>query len=108
MSNIQTLYVGNDTILELAALRNELTGEYLNDATVLVTLKTAAGSDVVGEAWPKAVSYVEGSNGLYRVAMGAALELVHGDRYSAEITATSGAGLSAAWSVECVAKRRQA
>lgn len=106
MSNINILYVGNDNILELDSLKNDLTGADLNAATVSVTLKDSAGANVAGSSWPLAMTYVAASNGTYRATLGYAIALVAGGRYTATITADAGAGLHASWAVECVARTR--
>ena len=64
--------------------------EYLNAATVAVTLKDSAGVDVVGETWPLAMTYVSGSKGRYRAILTDALTLDPGAKYTAIITAVSG------------------
>ena len=106
MSNINVLLVGNDNILEVASLKNELTGAFLNAATVTVTLKDAANVNVAGDTWPKTMAYVTGSAGIYRATMLYTLALVADARYSAVISVNGGAGLQAAWTMECVARAR--
>jgi hypothetical protein len=106
MSNVQILYIGNDTVLELESLRNELTGAYLNDATVTVTLEDTDGVDVAGDTWPVTMAHVASSDGLYRATLKYTLSLVEGRKYRAQITADAGAGLRAAWQVDCVARKR--
>lgn len=106
MSNIAILYVGNDNVLEVAALNNEMTGEDLNAAIVTVQLTTQGGVDVDGDTWPKTMAYVEGSRGLYRTTLPFTLELVAGGRYNAQVVADAGTGLRAAWTVDCVARER--
>lgn len=106
MSNIHVLYVGNDHILEVHHLKNELTGEYLDSATVSVTLVDSEGDEVAGDTWPKAMSYVTDSNGIYRATMVNELVLTAGARYTAQLTADAGAGLRAYWELECVARDR--
>jgi len=106
MSNVQVIYVGNDTILEVESLKNELTGLYVNDATVTVTLEETDGVDVAGDSWPKTLTYVGGSNGAYRATLVFGLALVAGRKYNAKITADAGAGLRAAWTVPCLARER--
>jgi hypothetical protein len=106
MSNIAVIYVGNDNLVEVPALKNELTGADINDATVTVSLADAAGNAVSGETWPKALTYVEGSHGIYRATLPYTLDLVPGGRYFATIVADAGAGLRAEWDIECVARNR--
>lgn len=106
MSNINVLLVNNDNILEVDGLKNELTGADLNAATVTVTLKDAAGVNVAGDTWPKTMAYVTGSHGTYRATLLYSMPLTDGARYNAVISANGGAGLQAAWTVECVARAR--
>ncbi len=106
MSNIQTLYVGNDTILEIENLRDEVAGVFIPDAEVTVTLKDSAGANVVGDTWPKTLTYLASSNGVYRCTMVHGLALVAGQRYSAAIVADGGNGLYASFTVDCVARAR--
>lgn len=106
MSTIQTLYIDNDTILDLDGLKNELTGAFVNDATVTVTLTNSAGVAVGGEVWPKTLAYVAGSEGSYRATLPDTLSLTNGGRYEAAITADAGAGLRASWVIACVARTR--
>lgn len=106
MSNITTIYVDNDSVLEVIGLRNEQTGADINSATVTAHLRTTNGADVDGETWPKAMEYIDGSDGIYRVTLPYTLELAAGGRYVATIVADAGAGLRAEWLVECVARNR--
>lgn len=106
MSNPYTLYMGSDTILELAGLKNELNGADLNAATVTVTLRDADGQEVGGETWPKALTYVAGSKGVYRATLPHTLALVANARYTGVVTADGGAGLRARWDIECIARLR--
>lgn len=106
MSNIQTLYVGNDTILEVGSLKNELTGAFLNSAAVTVTVTDMSGVEVSGDTWPKTMAYLTGSDGVYRATLLHGLALVAGTRYQAEVAADAGTGLYASWTIDCVARDR--
>lgn len=106
MSNITILYVGNDNVLEVAGMRNELTGADMNTAIVTAQLKDSAGTDVAGETWPKTMVYVAGSKGTYRVTLPYTLAVAPGARYVATIVADAGPGLRAEWQIECVARTR--
>lgn len=106
MSNIHILLDNNDSILEVDGLKNELTGVFLNAATVTVTLKDAAGADVAGDTWPKTLNYLAASNGTYRATLLYSLTLTAGSRYTAVITADGGAGLHAEWAMDCVCRAR--
>lgn len=101
-----TLYKGSDMLLDLEGLTNEATGEYLNAATVSVTLKDSTGTAVSGESWPKTMAYVSDTNGVYRCALTYALSITAGQRYTAEITAVQ-SGQRAFWTVDVLCKTRR-
>jgi hypothetical protein len=106
MSNVSILFVGNDTVLEVRELKGEVVGDFLNAATVTATLVDAAGAQVAGETWPKTLTYVTGSDGIYRATLPYTLSLTAGGRYTANISVNAGAGLRAAFSLPCVARAR--
>lgn len=110
MSNptIAVLYQANDMLIELAGLKNGLDDTYYNAATVQVTLRDAAGAEVAGgPAWPQALTYVAGSNGVYRAVLDDSITLVPDARYSAIVTADAGNGLKARWELPCVCRVRK-
>lgn len=106
MSNVTILYVGNDTILEVKGLKNEVTGGFLNAATVTAVLVDNEGDEVAGYSWPATLAYVAGSDGIYRATLPYSMSLSGGARYSAQITANGGSGLRASWSIPCLARAR--
>lgn len=106
MSNVNILYTGNDTVIEVKGLKNEVNGAFLNAATVTTTLMDADGDEVAGETWPKALQYVTGSDGIYRATLPYTLSLAAGGRYVAQISVNAGAGLRASFSLPCVARSR--
>lgn len=72
------VYIGNSLVLELGddqgdGLQDAITKAWINDATVTATLKTTAGIDLAGQAWPLALPYVAGSRGVYRGVLEPAL-----------------------------------
>jgi hypothetical protein len=95
MSTIHVLNRGNDHVLELRGLKNEVTGAPLTSATVSVTLVDSTGAQVTGDTWPKTMSHVAG--GTYRCTLVYGLALVLDGRYTAQITADAGPGLRALW-----------
>lgn len=100
------IYILNDTVVELRALKNAVTDEYVNDATVTVTIKDILGSAVTGLTFPITLTYVTGSNGIYRATLDKALSLSDGLSYFAEITAASG-GVDGFWRVPLIAGYRE-
>lgn len=107
MSTTHIIYKGNDMVLELRGLASEVTGDYLNYATVAVTLKDASGVEVSGESWPLAMAYVASSNGKYRATLADTLSLTDRARYTATITADAGAGLKGEWVEDLVCQLRK-
>lgn len=105
--DVQTLYVGNDMLLEVADLKDDVTGEHLNAATVTVTLKDSAGVNVTGETWPLALAYVTSSNGVYRATLKDTLSLTANARYVATVIADAGSGKRAQWELDVVARTRR-
>lgn len=106
MSNVNIVYTGNDTVLEVKGLKNEVTGAFLNSATVTATLVDDDGNQVAGETWPKTLEYVADSDGIYRATLPYTLSLAAGGRYEANISVNAGAGLRASWSLPVVARSR--
>lgn len=106
MSSTHILYINNDLVLELDGLKDEVTGSYTNNATVVVTLNDASGNPVAGDTWPKAMLYVSGSDGVYRAGLLHQLPLNQNGRYTAIVTAVIGS-LQARWTLDCLARLRR-
>ena len=90
------LYAGNTNELMLRGLRLESDGTYLNAAALTVTVKTLAGVNVAGAAWPKTMDYVAGSNGDYRAVLEDTIAFVPGE-YVAAVEANAGVNRIARW-----------
>lgn len=105
--DVQALYYGNDMLLEVAGLQDQATGEYINDATVTVTLEDSADNPVTGESWPLALSYVTASNGVYRATLRDTLALAINGRYVATVIADKGEGKRARWDLDFVCRVRR-
>lgn len=95
--SIETIYYLSDHIIEVDGLINKQTNAYINNAVVIVTLKTLDGVNVTGETWPLSMSYVASSNGKYRATLKYTLSLSKGLNYVAHIDANGGAGLQRHW-----------
>lgn len=94
---IGSLKVGSDNVIQLDALVDQSDGNYLNAATVTVTLLKDDGTDVVGDTWPLTMNYVTSSNGRYTATLIDSLTLVPNRRYIARVTADAGAGKLRTW-----------
>lgn len=80
-------YVGNTNDLELTGLKSEEEDAFLNDVSISVTVKDAAGQVVAGEEWPQTMRYVAESDGNYILGLSYTLELIAGAKYVAIIDA---------------------
>jgi hypothetical protein len=80
------LYVGSDNLVEWDGLLDNLTEEYINDATIAFVLKPAAGGSNVASG---SLDYVADSDGLYRGTIEEDTSLTVGTKYALEVTATA-------------------
>jgi hypothetical protein len=107
MTNVHTLYCENSNSIEVGGLKNDVTGAFVNDATVVMTLIDADLQAVSGDTFPKTMAYVADSDGVYRALLSDALALVPNARYTAVITATVSGSLIGKWRLEVLAKTRR-
>lgn len=105
-TSVELLYTGNDTVVEARGVMNEVTGEYLNSATVTCTLLTSAGVEVTGQSWPLAMAYVSSSDGVYRATVPKTVAITANGRYKMQIDVNAGAGLVGQWTVPCLCRVR--
>jgi len=99
-----SLFVGNTAILEVS-LVDVLTDSAVNAATVAVTLTDISGVELAGDTWPKTLSYVSGSEGIYRALLSSNVDMEEGANYLYVATA-SAAGMDSRWSGDVNAVRR--
>jgi hypothetical protein len=92
-----TAFVANTNLLELIGLKSAIEDAFINNATVSVTVKDAAGTNVAGVTWPVALAYVADSSGDYRAVIPHGAALVSGRQYTAEISADAGADRIGFW-----------
>lgn len=83
----QIAFVGNTNNLEINGLKSEIEGQFLNIATITVTIKDANGVDVAGEPWPQTMAYLPGSDGNYVLGLSRVLDFTNGAKYTAYIDA---------------------
>lgn len=86
-------FVANTNILELRGLKDALTGQFINNATVSVSdLQNADGVGVGPVSGsPFAMDYVAGSDGIYRGVLANTWSLVAGECYIAFVEVNAGA-----------------
>jgi len=99
------LYNRNTGVVELNGLKNGLTEQFENDATVAATIQYQ-GEDVSGETWPLAMAYVTASDGIYRGLLSAGLDLTNGKTHTATVTAVTTDGLEGEWICKVVPQDR--
>jgi hypothetical protein len=81
-----TIYLNNDNLVSLLGLIDEATGDYLDAATVSVTLTDNQGNTQQG---PVTMTYVSGSNGNYQGILPASSTLNVGVGYRAAIAVSN-------------------
>lgn len=95
-----TAFVGNTNLLTLEGLKDHITGSYINDASVEVTVKDKNGTAVTGQTWPEPMDYVPGSNGNYRAVIEHDVAFTAKQKYYAHIDANAGAERIGHWEFE--------
>ena len=103
-----TLWTGNDNLLRMTDLVDQLGGDEatptpVTSATVTAQIKDNAGSNVGGAI---ALTYVAGTDSDYEGTAEDTLALTANEEYSVEITADDGPGRRAFWVVHAVARVR--
>ena len=78
-------YITTDNVIHVRGLKDVVTGEYINDATITATLYTSGDAEVAG-ADDIAVAYIEGTLGDYAGQIPDTITLTDGDEYYALIT----------------------
>ena len=109
----ELLLIGNDQTVTVTGVQDDITKEYITDATVTATIKNRDGSDVAGESWPITLDYItdwqdEGfeTDGNYRGNFEDGIELVDEKLYTVEIGIDGGADLIALFHFERRARWR--
>ncbi len=83
-----SLKVGNSLIAEFVLMNPLSDDNYVNDATVNMTI-----SELTTEVWPKELPYVSGSNGVYQQTFEPFVGLVAGVQYAVVIDSVGSDGL---------------
>tara|TARA_R110000868_G_scaffold11362_2_gene55579 strand:+ start:394 stop:720 length:327 start_codon:yes stop_codon:yes gene_type:complete len=99
------LWVANTNLVRVRKLQNQLTGVYINDATVTATLIDDAGVNVAGGSWPQAMAYEAGTDGAYVASLPSALALTNGQAVILRVSAIQGS-LTARWDIPMIALTR--
>lgn len=87
------LFIGNSNVVEMSGLRaNDVSGVYINDATVTCTITDLNGTEVAGQTWPLTMDYQTGSNGIYQATLPAGLSLTEDASYLVIVDAVASEG----------------
>lgn len=98
-------WIESDQLLTVGGLRDTVTGAYVNMATVEATMYEADGlTEVGGQTWPLALSYVPASDGDYVGILQDARMLEDGRVYWIEVVADAGADVIKTWRWRDVAR----
>jgi len=107
MAEIETYFIGNDNMLQISGVRDAANGIYLNNASLQVTLIDAATeTEIAGQAWPAAMSYVSGSDGVYRLTLEYDLDVISRQVLIAQLEGSPN-GLRLSLRIPVVASYRQ-
>lgn len=88
---MERILIGEDNVVYWLRLKDNTTGEYVDNATLRMTLKDGEGNAISG-ASNLTLAYIPGSNGDYRGTISASVAgtLINGVTYYLEVTATGG------------------
>jgi len=101
----QIYYYLNDSLINLSGLKDDSTGDFVNNATVTAVVKKA-GVNVTGQSWPLSLTYITASDGNYRGILEAAMNVAVGDRLTLEVTVDASSGREAFFSVPLTVRKR--
>jgi hypothetical protein len=88
------LFTLSDNLIQITGLINEVSGAYINDATVTATVvKKSDRTEVAGVTWPIAVVYVAASDGIYRGTLPYTMDIADREKLIVLLEIDGGAGL---------------
>jgi len=82
-------WIDSDNVVQITGLKDVVTGNYINDATITATMADKNGNAVSGVG-TITFTYTSGSNGDYCGEVPAAAGLTDGEQYTLTITAVGG------------------
>lgn len=88
-----SIFIGNDTTLELSGLTNTATTASVAGADCALTLYDENDDPVTGQAWP--VTMADEGSGRYTGTLESTLDLVPGRNYRAVVDVDAGGGAAA-------------
>jgi len=99
------IYIGNDNVFRTRGIKNSLTNEFINDATVELTLNDLDGNEISGQTWPLTLTYIAGTNGEYQGTIDDAIDVEDGQTGEA-VLEISGDSLTATLTLAVVFSER--
>lgn len=100
-----TLYKVNDQVVEVTGLKNNVTGAFLNAATVTATLKDKNGNAVTGLS-SLTLAFLAGTNGNYRGQVEQTFDPAPGRGYVLHIDSDEG-GVVGHWEIPVIVEVRR-
>lgn len=96
------LVIDNNNVVELYNLKNNVSGEFIDDADVKLTIYDSNMDPVGGGIWPQNMD--NRGTGQYRVTLEETLVLERGSRYTGVVTAKDTEGRQGRWEMQFVAE----
>lgn len=100
------VYIDNDNVLTVDQLKDIITGQYINNATITATIKDIRGREVDGISWPLSVPPVSANTtGKYQAVIDDDLKVAE-NPYYLYLSIDAGSDRIANWRLETRALRR--
>ena len=99
------LIIEISNVCRLDALRDSVTNELIDDATVTLTIYDGSGTPILGTIWP--VSMPNKGSGIYETTLDHRLILDRGRRYRGVVTAIDPTDRKAVWELELLAQAQK-
>lgn len=96
------LVIDNNNVVELYNLKNNVTGEFVDDADVSVTIYDGNMVPVGGGIWPQSMD--NRGPGRYRITLEERLILERGRKYVGVVTALDTEGRQGRWEMQLTAE----
>jgi hypothetical protein len=96
------LVIDNSNVCRLDSLRDNDTGELIDNANVSVTIYDGSNVPILGTIWP--VNMPNKGNGVYEATLDHRLILDRGRRYRGVVTAIDTQDRKAVWELELLAQ----
>lgn len=89
---IRAVLRSSDNVVQVTGVKDVLTGEFINSASVWASVFDASMENVDGVSWPITLEYVEGSDGDYVGSIPDSADLKVGNFYTIRVSVDDGPG----------------